>query len=135
MTSGSATLKNFSNWAVGGLKSKKRQRSGSGGSKKSFVLKKRSNNREQRQGEWVVQQNNLVQAVEKTTVPDYKGMRSIQSTSKMWAPGWKVSTSCQVARHLAWQDDCDTTKQDLKTLKLGTDYLIALYTAAHQLVG
>ena len=72
--------------------------------------------------EWVVQQeqNNLVQAVEKTTVPDYKGMRSIQSTSKMWAPGWKVSTSCQVARHLAWQDDCDTTMQDLKTLKLGT---------------
>ena len=81
MTSGSATLKNFSNWAVGGLKSKKRQRSGSGGSKKSFVLKKRSNNREQRQGEceWVVQQNNSVQAVEKTTVPDYKGMRSIQT--------------------------------------------------------
>ena len=53
MTSGSATLKNFSNWAVGGLKSnKKRQRSGSGGSKdmhcdnarkKSFLSKRRSN--------------------------------------------------------------------------------------------
>ena len=53
MTSGSATLKNFSNWAVGGLKSKKRQRSGSGGSKdhcdarkKSFISR-RNNNREQ----------------------------------------------------------------------------------------
>ena len=69
MTSGSATLKNFSNWAVGGLKSKKRQRSGSGGSKKSFVLKKRSNNREQQQGEWVVQQNNLVPVVSKATIP------------------------------------------------------------------
>jgi len=51
MTSGSATLKNFSNWAVGGLKSKKRQRSGSGGSKdhcdarkKSLISKIRNNN-------------------------------------------------------------------------------------------
>ena len=53
MTSGSVSLRNFSNWAVGGLKSKKRQRSGSGGSKdhcdarkKSFVSR-RNNGREQ----------------------------------------------------------------------------------------
>lgn len=60
MTSGSATLKNFSNWAVGGLKSKKRQRSGSGGSKdhcdarkKSLISKIRNNNssKEQHHGE------------------------------------------------------------------------------------
>ena len=52
MTSGSATLKNFSNFM-----SKKRQRSGSGGSKehcdarkKSFISKRKSS-KEQRHGE------------------------------------------------------------------------------------